>query len=81
MTIWEHCSHLTLSERPILYDYAPGIVLFTYFTLGLPKKMQVQMSFMERVLERIPGLKWHRKIKVCTVWHRHDFKKKTVNLK
>ena len=22
MTIWEHCSHLTLSERPILYNYA-----------------------------------------------------------
>ena len=25
MTIWEHCSHLTLSERPILYNYATGI--------------------------------------------------------
>ena len=24
MTIWEHCSHLTLSERPILYNYAWG---------------------------------------------------------
>ena len=24
MTIWEHCSHMTLSERPILYNYAPG---------------------------------------------------------
>ena len=23
MAIWEYCSHMTLSERPILYNYAP----------------------------------------------------------
>ena len=27
MTIWEHCSHLTLSERPILYNYASRLDL------------------------------------------------------
>ena len=25
MAIWERCSHMTLSERPILYNYAPRI--------------------------------------------------------
>ena len=24
MAIWERCSHMTLSERPILYNYAVG---------------------------------------------------------
>ena len=68
MAIWERCSHMTLSERPILYNYAsrPEDI----FPNGRKKNLPTVRSNRLRPLPPPPlilnGL-WPQQVRLC--WH------------